>query len=227
MNALGLDGVRIALAGRPLDPVGDIGRKLLAAAADRVHRNAARRQAVVMAGAQGPEVAGTQEDDDLVLVVGPVHRVVDAKAGQFRRRGSGRRRAVPCEGVRRHLQGPRRPVHHLVQFQRMVLSPLLYGIWLGTQQLLMHFFDVKSVWATGIGCVVAVVTVRVIHTWWMITAEAKRRIKQGAKFLHDLAPHARGHEKSRQDEPAPAKTAPTPTPPSETHGNPLPTDKAA
>lgn len=94
----------------------------------------------------------------------------------------------------------------LVQFQRMVLSPLLYLIWLGSQQVLMHVFDLTSVWATGVGCVIAVGTIRCIHTWWMIKAEAKKRIKQGAKFLHDLTPHGRSHP-HLQAEPA-GKTGP-------------------
>lgn len=87
----------------------------------------------------------------------------------------------------------------LVQFQRMVLSPFLYLIWLGTQQALMHTFDASSVWATGIGCVVAVLTIRCLHTWWMIKAEAKKRLKQGAKFLHDLTPHGRGQGQAAKD----------------------------
>lgn len=102
----------------------------------------------------------------------------------------------------------------LVQFQRMVLSPLLYLIWLGSQQVLMHVFDLTSVWATGIGCVIAVLTIRCIHTWWMIKAEAKKRIKQGAKFLHDLTPHGRSHPNLQAGASAPAASpgAPSPSP---------------
>jgi hypothetical protein len=100
----------------------------------------------------------------------------------------------------------------LVQFQRMILSPLLYTIWLGTQQFLMQAFDISSVWATGIGCVIAVGTIRCIHTWWMIKAEAKKRLAQGAKFLQDLAPHSRLHLHPHKDGPAKAeKSADSPS----------------
>lgn len=75
----------------------------------------------------------------------------------------------------------------IVQFQRMILSPLLYTIWLGSQQVLMQVFDVSSVWATAIGCIVAVAAIRLIHTAWMLKA-AKKKLVQGAQLLHDLTP---------------------------------------
>jgi hypothetical protein len=86
-----------------------------------------------------------------------------------------------------HTQVPFFKDATIVQFQRMVLSPLLYTIWLGTQQVLMQAFDVSSVNATAIGCVTAILTIRTIHTFWMIKAEAKRRLRRGAELLH-LAP---------------------------------------
>jgi hypothetical protein len=75
----------------------------------------------------------------------------------------------------------------LVQFQRMILSPLLYTLWIGTQQVLMQGFDVPSVWATAIGCFFAVAVVRTVHTVWMVKA-AKKALAHGGKLLHGLAP---------------------------------------
>jgi hypothetical protein len=55
----------------------------------------------------------------------------------------------------------------IVQVQRMVLSPVLYGLWLGTQWLmLLEGFNV--VWATVAGFFVGVGTARTLHTFWMI-----------------------------------------------------------
>lgn len=86
----------------------------------------------------------------------------------------------------------------IVQFQRMVLSPLLYAIWLSTQQVLMQAFDVSSVWATAIGCITAIATIRTIHTFWMIKAEARKRLAQGARILHDLTPRGRAETQARE-----------------------------
>jgi hypothetical protein len=103
----------------------------------------------------------------------------------------------------------------LVQFQRMILSPLLYTLWLGTQQILMQVFDAKSVWATAIGCMFAIAVVRAIHTVWMVKA-AKKALATGNKLLHDLAPKVWPEPQAKnQDCPLPphdTTTMSTPTP---------------
>jgi hypothetical protein len=65
-----------------------------------------------------------------------------------------------------------------VQFQRMVMSPLLYFLWLGSQFAFMNAFDWTAVRATVVGFCIAIGTVRTIHTFWMLREEraAKARI---------------------------------------------------
>lgn len=63
-----------------------------------------------------------------------------------------------------------------VQFQRLVLSPLLYLLWLGLQFTLMSAFHVRPVLATVIGFVVAITTTRTIHTIWMLKEERALRL---------------------------------------------------
>ncbi len=59
-----------------------------------------------------------------------------------------------------------------VQLQRAVISPLLYVLWLGTQQLMlsMHF---SAVWATVVGFCVGMTAARTIHTLWMLKQERR------------------------------------------------------
>jgi hypothetical protein len=62
----------------------------------------------------------------------------------------------------------------LVQFERAVLSPLLYFIALGTQNLLLHQgWSVES--ATAIGLGLGMVTARMLHTLWMLRQERRRK----------------------------------------------------
>lgn len=61
-----------------------------------------------------------------------------------------------------------------VQFERMVLSPLLYLLFLGTQFLLMSVKHVPPVWATVIGFFVGITIARTLHTLWMIREERRR-----------------------------------------------------
>jgi hypothetical protein len=64
----------------------------------------------------------------------------------------------------------------MVQVERMVLSPILYTIALGTQHLLLRQgFDVATATATGFGSGIAVS--RCLHTMWMLYRE--RRLKTG------------------------------------------------
>jgi hypothetical protein len=62
-----------------------------------------------------------------------------------------------------------------VQLQRAVISPLLYVLWLGTQQALMLTFHLSAVWATVIGFCVGMTAARTIHTLWMLKHERAER----------------------------------------------------
>jgi hypothetical protein len=55
-----------------------------------------------------------------------------------------------------------------VQLQRMVLSPLLYGLWLGAQWVLIQELRWHPVSATAVGFVIGVGTTRLLHTLWML-----------------------------------------------------------
>src|SRR6185295_5302161 len=63
-------------------PEADEGRKFLALTADSVDREAARGQAVALAGAERAEVARAEEHDDLILVGARVQRIVRAEAAE-------------------------------------------------------------------------------------------------------------------------------------------------
>jgi hypothetical protein len=92
-----------------------------------------------------------------------------------------------------HLGRPSRPVHAIadasvehvpffrdatkVQMQRAVLSPLLYGLWLGTQQYLIHQEGWRPVDATALGFCIGVGTARGLHTMWMIWEERRALLK--------------------------------------------------
>ncbi|MEX2217186.1 MAG: hypothetical protein WD749_00375 [Phycisphaerales bacterium] len=87
----------------------------------------------------------------------------------------------------------------LVQFERAVLSPLLYVIALGTQSALLHQgYSVAA--ATSIGLALGIVTARLLHTMWMLRQE--RRVgktsaadivgpdpKSVAERVHGRRPH--------------------------------------
>lgn len=62
-----------------------------------------------------------------------------------------------------------------VQIQRALLSPLLYILWIGTQQIMMHAYGFTSAWATVGGFIVGVGTARTLHTYWMIQEERSRK----------------------------------------------------
>lgn len=61
----------------------------------------------------------------------------------------------------------------LVQFERAVLSPLLYAVWLWLQHAL-----IKAGWsaesATAVGAVCGIAMARVLHTAWMLRQERVR-----------------------------------------------------
>ena len=64
-----------------------------------------------------------------------------------------------------------------VQLQRMVMSPLLYFLWLGSQFAFMNVLDWSAVWATVVGFCIALGVVRTIHTFWMLRDERRARAK--------------------------------------------------
>jgi hypothetical protein len=65
----------------------------------------------------------------------------------------------------------------LVQFERMCISPLLYGIALSTQYLMMRVSHAPPAWATVVGFAAGIGVTRVIHTLWMWRAERKAAAK--------------------------------------------------
>lgn len=84
-----------------------------------------------------------------------------------------------------HLPQPH-PVHPtffkdatLVQFERMVLSPLLYALWLGTQHLLM-VRGVPTWEATVAGGILGISVTRCLHTLWMVRQQ--RRWEEKARL---------------------------------------------
>jgi hypothetical protein len=60
----------------------------------------------------------------------------------------------------------------LVQFERMVMAPVLYVVALGLQMFLMHT-GVGREWATAWGFVVGLTITRTMHTVWMLRAERR------------------------------------------------------
>lgn len=78
-----------------------------------------------------------------------------------------------------------------VQLQRAVISPLLYVLWLGTQQAMMQM-HVSAVWATVIGFCVGMAAARSIHTMWMLRQERRERDRLNSALCrrcgYDLKP---------------------------------------
>lgn len=73
-----------------------------------------------------------------------------------------------------------------VQLQRAVISPLLYMLWLGTQQALLHTpgLGISPVWATVIGFCVGMTVARTIHTLWMLKSERAARARADCQLCH-------------------------------------------
>ncbi len=67
-----------------------------------------------------------------------------------------------------------------VQIERMVLSPLLYILWLGMQQTLMNVVHLSAATATVIGFCVGMASTRAVHTMWMLRQEraAVKKVKE-------------------------------------------------
>lgn len=69
----------------------------------------------------------------------------------------------------------------LVQFERAIISPVLYTVALGSQTLLMHRGTSRE-WATVIGFVGGIAAARCIHTVWMLRSERKAMARHQAKL---------------------------------------------
>jgi hypothetical protein len=108
-----------------------------------------------------------------------------------------------------------------VQIQRMVLSPILYILFLGGQFTLMTLFQFRPVWATIVGFAVGIGVARTLHTFWML-GEARGRAavlagKVCGKCGYDLSRIGREFDRCPecgQPIPRPAPTnGPPPGPP--------------
>ena len=60
----------------------------------------------------------------------------------------------------------------LVQFERMIMAPVLYTVALGCQNFLMHY-GIGREWATVWGFAIGLTLTRAMHTFWMLRAERR------------------------------------------------------
>lgn len=70
----------------------------------------------------------------------------------------------------------------LVQFERALLSPVLYAIALTIQNKMLHE-GWGVAWATGVGFAVGIILCRLIHTLWMIRAEREAGRRSAADVV--------------------------------------------
>jgi hypothetical protein len=85
----------------------------------------------------------------------------------------------------------------LVQFERAVLSPLLYTVALTTQNTLLHQgWSVEAATAIGLGTGIALT--RCIHTLWMIQVERRAAARTKTAEAAAAVERARREERSRQ-----------------------------
>jgi hypothetical protein len=70
----------------------------------------------------------------------------------------------------------------LVQFERMIMAPVLYTVALGSQNFLMHY-GIGREWATVWGFAIGLVITRAMHTIWMWRAERRAWREHGASAL--------------------------------------------
>lgn len=83
-------------------------------------------------------------------------------------------------GRRRAIAHGKEPTPHLtyfkdatlVQVERIVLSPILYGIVFASQHVLLHRTEPE--YATAIGLLAGICTTRVLHTMWMLYQQRRR-----------------------------------------------------
>ena len=79
----------------------------------------------------------------------------------------------------------------IVQFQRAILSPILYGVWLWLQYDLIHRgWSAES--ATVLGAVAGIATARVLHTFWMLREDKRRRQRAAERAKTAPAPPTAG-----------------------------------
>lgn len=90
----------------------------------------------------------------------------------------------------------------LVQFERAVLSPLLYVVWIGLQSLLINRGHSPEA-ATAIGCVCGIAMARTLHTFWMLYQEQKGRRARSRRTGHAPPAPPQGAPSA-----APAQSAP-------------------
>jgi len=74
----------------------------------------------------------------------------------------------------------------LVQFERAVLSPLLYLIALGTQHALLRY-DYSIAGATALGFTLGIATTRILHTLYMYRMEARSRVRSADRVVEMAA----------------------------------------
>lgn len=71
----------------------------------------------------------------------------------------------------------------LVQFERMLMAPVLYTVALGLQNFLMHD-GISREWATVWGFATGVSITRTMHTFWMLRAEKRaKKLKADAAAI--------------------------------------------
>lgn len=74
----------------------------------------------------------------------------------------------------------------LVQFERAILSPLLYLVALGLQNIMLHR-GVSIEKATAVGFTAGILTSRVLHTLWMVRNERKAGKKTATSVVKSEA----------------------------------------
>ncbi len=90
-----------------------------------------------------------------------------------------------------------------VQIERMILSPILYGIAMGLQYFLMDRHHVIPPKAAAIGFAVGILTTRTLHTAWMLFEEHRGRRKARLAALKTAPPSS-----TRTPTPEPKPVAP-------------------
>ena len=94
----------------------------------------------------------------------------------------------------------------LVQFERAVLSPLLYAVWIGLQSVLINR-DMSPEWATAIGCLCGIAVARTLHTFWMLYHEGQAKRARAAKTPPPPPPAANPTRPAATTQSAPKRTS--------------------
>lgn len=63
-----------------------------------------------------------------------------------------------------------------IQVERMILSPILYGVALGLQLFLLHQ-EFRPPTAAAVGFAVGITTTRTLHTLWMVWESKRKRAR--------------------------------------------------